>query len=109
MTTVAMALAGPVRAAHPTASAAWAGYVVAAVLSFALVLAAIYACWSLGRNESGGSDSNDGGDDGGGRRPTPPPNSPSGPGQTDPEWWPEFERQFAAHVAGPDALVRGRP
>jgi len=40
-------------------------------------------------------DDGDSGSGGGGgrRRPTPPP-QPGG----DPVWWPEFERQFAAHV-----------
>jgi hypothetical protein len=44
------------------------------------------------QEDDDGDDSGSGGG-GGPRRPTPPP-QPGG----DPVWWPEFERQFAAHV-----------
>src|SRR5437660_73394 len=97
--TVAAVLAGPVQAAHPARPAAWVGYLVALLVILAFTLPAMYAWWSLGRHGFGG-DSNDDSDDGGSRRGRPPGKSPSGPGNTDPEWWPEFEREFAAHVAG---------
>ena len=59
-----------------------------------------YLCWALDRRDRHNGDSDD--DAGGGaaelggemarpRRGVRP--------DTDPEWWPEFERQFAHHVA----------
>jgi len=47
------------------------------------------------------ADSGPGGGGGGWRRPDGP-RSPQG----DPAWWPEFERQFAAYVAGRRRRVR---
>ena len=45
---------------------------------------------------SGGDDGDDGSDGGGpGRRRPAPGRPPSAP----PDWWPEFEREFADHVA----------
>jgi hypothetical protein len=56
------------------------------------------AWWSSRRFTGGAEDWNDGDSGGGGwgrgpRPKTPPPNS-------DPEWWPEFERQFAVYLQG---------
>ena len=55
---------------------------------------------------SGGADGHDPGSDGGGpgwrrRRPRKPP-------PHDPAWWPEFERQFAEHVAARAARAHTR-
>jgi hypothetical protein len=49
-------------------------------------------------------DDDDGDSRGGGGRGGPGPDAPRGPAG-DPAWWPEFERQFAAHV---DGLRRSR-
>jgi hypothetical protein len=53
----------------------------------------------------GARDADDGGDDdGGGNVRVPPQRPPNAPTGDDPEWWPEFERAFAAYArdhAGP--------
>ena len=46
------------------------------------------------RRDEGDGDSGRGGGPGGPRRPRGDPPEPD----SDPAWWPEFERQFAAHV-----------
>ena len=71
-----------------TASPVWVNVVVGGCL---LALAALSA-WFLHMKHGGTDDS--GGDPGtGGPPPEPPP-------PHEPTWWPEFEREFAAHVAG---------
>jgi len=71
---------------------------VVAVLDLSVTL----ILWRVFR--SGGADGHDPGSDGGGpgwrrRRPRKPP-------PHDPAWWPEFERQFAEHVAAQAARTR---
>ena len=59
------------------------------------------------RRGADGGDGSDGsssdGGDGGSRRPDPAPHRGGGDG-ADPPWWPQFERDFAAHVSA----LRGR-
>jgi hypothetical protein len=77
-----------------------------------LPVVAVMAVWDLSAMlilwyvfMSGGADGHDPGSDGGGpgwrrrRRPRKPP-------PHDPAWWPEFERQFAEHVAAQAARAR---
>src|SRR4051812_45994385 len=52
--------------------------------------------------DDGGSDDGGGGGGGGTRRHPPGPSPGCG---SDPEWWPEFEREFAAHVARGEQTV----
>ena len=76
-----------------------AGYVTAALSIALLITAALSVCWSLRRDRGGSDNDDDDGRDGGGgsgRRDRTPPNRPP---DTEPEWWPEFERQFAAYAA----------
>ena len=80
-------------------SAAWIDYVAPALLLLGLVLVVWgvwFAVWSISRWARGGDDP--GPDDGGGGmgegNPTPPAHSPD----SEPEWWPEFEREFAYYV-----------
>src|SRR4051794_16900653 len=72
------------------------------VLLIALALGLLVVLLRLARREgeSGPEDDgtgDDGGGGGGGTRRHPP--SPSPGCGSDPDWWPEFEREFAAHVA----------
>jgi hypothetical protein len=60
------------------------------------------ACWSARRSDGDGDDSDEGERGGGGWGRGPTPSCP--PPDADPEWWPEFERQFAAYVG--DARAR---
>lgn len=59
------------------------------VLVFFLLLWPALSIWFL-RRQDGKDDS---GDDGGSKTGPPEPPAPGGP-----EWWPEFEREFAAYV-----------
>jgi hypothetical protein len=72
--------------------------VILAELALLLALFAMLSRW--------GDDDEDHGDDGGGGGPPgrsgPPPPSDDG----DPDWWPEFEREFAAYV-GDGRIGRG--
>ncbi len=74
---------------HPIA-VLWAPTIVA----IAMPLIALALLW-LRRGE-GPDDSDDGGGGGGGGRG---PSAPRRPPPAGPVWWPEFERQFADHVA----------
>jgi hypothetical protein len=67
--------------------------IVIAATAIVFVIAAIAARLSPPRRRGDDDDTDFGG--GGGRRGPKAPNDPEG----DPAWWPEFERQFAAHVA----------
>lgn len=65
------------------------------------VLDASWLCFAVGRlvKPGDGSEGDDGeGGEGWGRR-GPDPGSPRPPSE-DPEWWPEFEREFGDHVRG---------
>lgn len=75
----------------------WVAYAVIAALMFVFLAVVLWACISIVRQwEPHGDDRDDG--DGGGGQPRDPP-SPPGPGNGDPDWWPEFERQFAAYAS----------
>ena len=85
-----------VHAGHAAGSNVWIDGVAPAVLLLGFVCSAVwFAIWSVRR-----ADLHDGGaDDGVGNvgregNSAPPGLSPD----RDPEWWPEFERQFAAYV-----------
>src|SRR3954471_13829022 len=80
--------------AHPAASHdTWATVIV--IVS--LLAMPVLSVWFLWRRDDEGPD--DPGSDGGPGGPPPdPPPPPDGPA-----WWPEFEREFAAHVE-----MRGR-
>jgi hypothetical protein len=68
---------------------------IAVLLGFAASF--VWFAWRAARrSDSGADDSSEGGAGGGGpdRGPTPRCHPPD----ADPEWWPEFERQFAAYV-----------
>lgn len=54
--------------------------------------------FAAGRGSSDDDDDGGGGDDRRGDEGGGPPMPPSPRPQCDPAWWPEFERQFAAHV-----------
>ena len=83
------------RTEHATGSSAWIGYVAPTVFLLVVVCGAWwFAVWSIRRCEIEGEDSDDGDDGGGTRRPSPGSRSP----ETDPAWWPEFEREFEAYV-----------
>jgi hypothetical protein len=96
--TVAVASAAIGGAAHAARSASWIAEVAAGLVVLVFACGPLYLWLILVHWHRGGGDSDDGqGDDGGGGRRrdrTPPKGSPN----TDPEWWPEFEREFAAHV-----------
>ena len=66
-----------------------------------LLFLGVFALALGGFGDGDGSDDTHGGDSGpGGREPRRPPPSDHGPPRGDPSWWPEFERQFAAHLDG---------
>ena len=53
-----------------------------------------------GSGSTGGPADDEGGDDGG-SQPRVPPQRPSGPCDAlDPDWWPEFEREFTEYARG---------
>ena len=82
---------------HSAATAADWSTVVACVLGILLVAAAVVIAYAGRPHRQGGDEDADSGSGGGGgglRGPDGP--RPAGEG---PEWWPEFERQFAAYVA----------
>ncbi len=91
-------------AVHPSSGGAASVVALCACAALVLVLLAVVAFAAVRhppepRDDEG--DSGHGRGNGGGRGPDPRP--PRGGG---PAWWPEFERQFAAHVEG---LGRRRP
>jgi hypothetical protein len=67
-----------------------------------LIVTVLGAAWLVlaqlnqGRRRGDDDDANPGRGDGGSG---PPPHDPDGP-RSEPEWWGEFEEQFAAHVQG---------
>ena len=86
---LAATLAGVVHAAHAAGSNVWIDGVVPAVVVLGFVCSAVWlAIWSVRGSELHGDRADDG--DEGVRWEW----SPDG----EPEWWPEFERQFAAYV-----------
>ena len=74
--------------AHPQ-TAGNGGWATAVLVSVLLLWPAL-SVWFLRRHD----DPDDSGGDGGSGGPPPEPPPPDGPA-----WWPEFEREFAAHVS----------
>lgn len=79
---------------------AWVAWLVPVLMMGLSVLAVVSLyVWSF-RHPDLGDEGDDGGSDGGGRgrgnggRPIPPGPRPD----AEPDWWPEFERSFAAYV-----------
>jgi hypothetical protein len=91
-------VAAAMQAGHLAGSGSWAMYAVSALGVWVFSGATLFVYWMIGRWQGGGEGpgggEGGGGDGGWGRGRTPPKGSPP----MDPEWWPEFERQFAAHV-----------
>jgi hypothetical protein len=82
---------------HSGHAPGWVGAVAAVGVVLAFMLCAPWLAARSLRRRRLGDDSDDGdgfGGGGGGRRPTPPNRPPD----ADPEWWPEFEREFATYV-----------
>ena len=106
----------PAWAAHYAHSASTTPTWVAAVEVVACVLFVVCVVWLLaaGSGPAGLHDGEDdlesgaGGGGGGGGGPSSGPDGRDAPGG-EPAWWPEFERQFAAHVAARTAGVGARP
>jgi hypothetical protein len=87
--------------------AGWVAWVVVGLIAVAVVAGKVWLTMAAHGRTDGGEDSDDGGgglrrDDGVAPRPPQPPTT-----GTDPEWWPEFEHQFAAHVARHTPRARG--
>jgi hypothetical protein len=107
MATIAITLSGIEAAVHPRSPGGSAGGVrVLLLLAFA-VSCGWFARWLVGRLDPGADDSDDGETGGGGWGRGPSPSSP--PPDADPEWWPEFEREFAAYTDGAAYVDRLRP
>jgi hypothetical protein len=90
-------------AAVAHAAAGTGGSVITGILGSLVVLLVLCAIVLVGvifptRPRSGGDEDSDSGwgSGGGGGRPGPSGRPPQP--ETGPAWWPEFERQFAAHV-----------
>jgi len=111
MTTAATVLAAAGRVDHAPGPASW---IAAALLLVVFICGVIFLAawsvhrWNLGdyeRWDLGGYDPDDG-DDGGGRRPDGHPTPPSRAPDAEPDWWTEFECQFAAYVKNGAARPR---
>jgi hypothetical protein len=86
-----------------TRTPSWRG--VASTLAIVISLVLLIAVGQRAMpSDSEGGDGDGGG--GPGRRPPDRPNDGGGP--TDPAWWPEFERDFARHVARLEQAKTGR-
>jgi len=90
-------------AGAPPPSPVTVGFTIAVVISLLLVVLTVTVVVIVGL--SNGHENDDGTDEGGpgGQGPKPPDLGPSDP---DPVWWPEFERQFAAHVCAREGADR---
>ena len=97
--TLAVAFAAIGGTGHAPGSAPWLAYAASALILMVLGCGPMYVWWALGRGEQGGGDSSDGDGEGGGGGWGGGGSPPKGSPNTNPEWWPEFERQFAGHVA----------
>lgn len=98
MTTIAFTFATVASAKRAIGLPAWMETIVAIwllCLAFAGVIAFVIWGFCVGDGGNDESDDEGGGGGGGGRKRTPPRGSPS----NEPEWWPEFEREFAFYVA----------
>jgi hypothetical protein len=96
---LALAITGVLFAA-PMSVPEWTR-VVAIVAMVAGFYALIAAFDSIGGAPGGGDDDH-------GHGPDPPTGRDGGPGSLEPQWWPEFERQFASYVARRSASRRWR-
>lgn len=76
---------------------------VAGVVAGCLLAAVVVSAWWYRHHPP---DDSDGGGGSGGPPPEPPPPEP--PPSDGPSWWPEFEREFAAYVAGEAENVERR-
>jgi hypothetical protein len=94
----AATLAAGGHAAHAaTAGSLWLGHVLPGVLLLAYVAGVTWLfVWLLRRSDVDGDEGDD--DGGGGLRIDPTPPRPVPSPDSEPEWWPQFERDFAAHV-----------
>lgn len=94
--TATHALVAVARATPAPGSTAWVGCLASDLIMLGLGLGAVWSVFFWREVDDG--DDSDHGDDGGGwgGHGTPRGRPPDG----DPEWWPEFERQFAEHVTG---------
>jgi hypothetical protein len=89
-------------AAHAAVASRTGGWsMVSALVAIVIVLAfgmlLFRVCRTLEPERRDDDDTDSGGGGGGPGRPPGPASGPRGP-ETDPVWWPEFERQFAAHI-----------
>src|SRR3954466_15102660 len=77
---------------HDPAGHATGAVITGLIVGIVMVLVLFVAVVAWWARRGGSDDPDDGGGGGGGDPPDP---GPSGP-----PWWPEFEREFAEHVAG---------
>ena len=96
--------AGSTTTHHATAATSWESGLAVAVLVMLVLAGVTLAVLRMPPYPGGDEDADSGpGRGGSGRWPPAGPRQPEG----EPEWWPEFERQFAAHVAGRGTRVTG--
>ena len=104
-TSVALLRAGSSTAHHATAAAGWETSLAVVVLVMVVLAGARLASLRMPPNPGSDDDTDSGPGHGGpDGRPPPGPRQPEG----EPGWWPEFERQFAAHVASRGTRVPTR-
>jgi hypothetical protein len=77
----------------------WVAVISATIASVVIIFGIASTVAGLGRPRRRPGDDDDGDSGGGDGRGGPGPHVPRGPAG-DPAWWPEFERQLAAHVEG---------
>jgi hypothetical protein len=77
----------------------WVAVMSVTIASVVMILGIATTAAGLRRPHQRHSDDDDADFRGDGGPGGPGPDAPRGP-EGDPAWWPEFERQFAAHVAG---------
>ena len=82
----------------------WVAVISATIASVAIIFGIASTLAGLRGPRPRPCDDDDGDSGGGDGRGGPGPHAPRSPAG-DPAWWPEFERQFAAHV---DGLRRSR-
>ena len=70
---------------------------VTIVIFLAVGMLLFRVCRTVQPERRDDEDTDPGGGGGGPGRPRGPSSGPRGPA-SDPVWWPEFERQFAAHI-----------
>ncbi|HZE05659.1 MAG TPA: hypothetical protein VE127_10570, partial [Solirubrobacteraceae bacterium] len=85
------------RAADTAGPVSWVVYIAISAVLFLFLAGVVFVCVSIIRDTAPRDDDTDEGDGGGGQRRDPP--SPPRPRDSDPEWWPDFEREFAAYVS----------